>query len=191
VAGSGSKQERFEPIGFVVLKELFETGHWLIDRPLKKRRQDQAPKAAENQPARTATSSVAVSTAGGHAAAGLNGDQLWNEALNLTRGSRVDGLQLMQAQLAAATCGRDRFLRQLQLAELSLEAGVYSLAFPVFDELVRLIDARQLEDWEDTALIARVLKGLASCCSFLKSQNPACATRETEAVDRLARIGGA
>jgi type VI secretion system protein ImpA len=189
--GVAAGQERVEPIKFVAVREVFETARWLIERPLKKRRSDDAPKPSAVQTSAggsAVTASVDTMAAPG---TGLNGDQLWMEALTFTRGSRVDGLQLMQAQLAAATCGRDRFLRQLQLAELSLEAGVYSLAYPVFDELVRVIDARQLEEWEDKALIARVLRGLARCCGLLKAQNSAAVTRETEILDRLARIASA
>jgi hypothetical protein len=92
----------------------------------------------------------------------------------------------LQDHVAAAPSGRERFLRELQLAELSLEAGIYSLAFPVFDELARVIDSRKLEEWEERALITRVWQGLARCCGLLKNQNASCAAREAEVLERLA-----
>ena len=180
----GKGHARSEPVRFVVLKEALETARWLVERPLKKRRQDQAATQTSEGQLSTPSGVSSPSTEG----AGVNGDQLWAEALSLTRGSKVDGLRLMQTQLAAAPSGRERFLRQLQLAELCLEAGVYSLAFPVFDELARVIDTRQLEEWEDTALITRVWKGVVRCCGLLKTQNPASATREREILDKMARL---
>lgn len=185
-AGSGRAPDRAEPLKFVTLKEAFETARWLVERTLKKRQPQEPPPAPGDQSSPGGErDGVAPLTS---AVESVNGDQLWAEALNFTRSSRVDGLRLMQTQLATATSGRDRFLRQLQLAELSLEAGVYSLAFPVFDELARIVDARQLEEWEDKALIARALKGLARCCGLLKAQNAAAGAREVELLDRVARL---
>jgi type VI secretion system protein ImpA len=171
-----------EPLKFVRLREALDTARWLVERPLKKR---QGAVAADEQTAGANGAAAAVSVVT------VNGDELWTEALTLTRGSKVDGLRLMQTQLAAATSGRDRFLRQLQLAELSLEAGVYSLAFPVFDELVKVVDARHLEEWEDHAVVTRVLKGLARCCELLKTTDATYAQRESEARERAARLESA
>ncbi len=172
-----------EPLKFVRLRESLETARWLVERPLKKR--SGAAAAAEDQ---AAASNGSATTA---PVLSVNGDELWTEALTLTRGSKVDGLRLMQTQLAAATSGRDRFLRQLQLAELSLEAGVYSLAFPVFDELAKVVDARHLEEWEDRVVVTRVLKGLARCCELLKTSDAAYGQRESEALERAARLDAA
>jgi hypothetical protein len=160
------------------LKQTFELARWLVERVVKKAPEPDA--AAAQQGGITA----------GQGATVVPGDQLWAEALTLTRDSKVDGLRLVQSHLSGATSGRDTFLRQLQLAELSLEAGVYSLGFPVFDELARTIDTRKLEEWEDRALIVRVFQGLARCCALLKTQNPATAAREAEMLDRIARLEG-
>lgn len=178
---SGGAQARSEAPKFVSLSEAFATARWLVERPLQKRRKEKTPPATSGEMSSSADASGAVISS-------ANGDQLWTEALNLTRGSRVDGLRLLQTQLAAAISGRERFLRQLQLAELSLEAGVYSLAFPVFDDLARTIDNRKLQEWEDKTVVARVFKGLVRCCGFLKAQSPAAAVRETEALGRLASL---
>lgn len=168
------------PLTFVNLRRAFDTARWLVERVVKKN----APEAAPGASGDAAAHPHAVS------AAGSNGDQLWTEALTLTRDSKVDGLRMVQMHLSGATSGRETFLRQLQLAELSLEAGVYSLAFPVFDDLVRIVDTRKLEEWEDKALIVRVLRGLARTSGLLKTLNPAAAAREGEMIDRLARLDG-
>ena len=168
-----------DKVVFARFKETLATARWLVERPLKQKRKD--------QPAATGTAQgeTTPELAGVGAAASRNGDEIWTQALDLTRGSRVDGLRLLQAHVASAPSGRERYLRQLQLAELALEAGIYTLAFPVFDDLAKTIDSRQLEQWEDRALISRVLSGLIRCCTLLKSQIPAADARGQEAQAKL------
>lgn len=181
-------RERQEPLRFVAIKETFDTASWLVKRAIKATAPPEAaaPLAIDAKP--TGAEGLLP---GGYGGAAINGDQVWAQALTLTRDSRVDGLRLLQQQVDVASSGRDMFLRQLQLAELSLEAGVYSLAFPVFEELARTVESRRLEEWEDKALIVRVFKGLARCCGLLKAQNPASASRETELLERVARLESA
>ena len=168
-------------VSFANLRRTFDTARWLVERVVKKSGPDPGAGAGGDAAGQPHAGSAAET----------NGDQLWTEALTLTRDSKVDGLRMVQTHLSGATSGRDTFLRQLQLAELSLEAGVYSLAFPVFDELVRIIDTRKLEEWEDKALMVRVMRGLARSAGLLKALHPAAALRETEMVDRIARLDGA
>jgi type VI secretion system protein ImpA len=164
---------------FTTLQETLAGARWLVERPLKQKRKD--------QPAGQADAAVQLSPEASTAGS-RNGDEIWNQALDFTRGSRVDGLRLLQSHVAEAPSGRERFLRQLQLAELALEAGIYTLAFPVFDELARTIDTRQLEQWEDRALVARVLSGLIRCCGLLKPQIPTADARAQEAQAKLAAL---
>lgn len=174
---------KHEKVSFFSLKEALETGHWLVERPIKKARD----KAA----GQTATADASGAAGSGGAAGGLvslNGDQIWNEALTFTRDSRVEGLRMLQGQVAAAACGRDRFLRQLQLGELCLEAGVHALAFPIFDDLARTIETRQLVEWEDRQLISRAWKGLIRCCRLLDGQPPTAAARADEILARLTEL---
>jgi type VI secretion system ImpA family protein len=183
--GPAAGPEGGERLSFSFLKETLETAHWLVERPIKKKQKELA---ATQHATDGSTSGTATEASTTFAVGERNGDQVWAEALNLTRGSRVEGLRLLQAQVATAICGRDRFLRQLQLGELCLEAGVHALAFPIFDDLARLIDSRQLEEWEDKILIARVWKGLVQCCSLLESQIPTAGSRKQEITDRLTRL---
>jgi type VI secretion system protein ImpA len=172
-----------EKLSYSFLKDAFETAHWLVERPIK-RAQDKAAKAA----AADGTPAPAGTADGVSAGVSPNGDQLWNDALTLTRNSSVEGLRLLQSQVASAGCGRDRFLRQLQFGELCLEAGVHALAFPIFDDLARTIDSRQLVEWEDKVLIARTWRGLVRCCRLLNGQPPSAASRAQEIQDRLNQL---
>lgn len=173
---------RGEPLSLLFLKETFANCHWLVEAPAKVKRDAQGggPPGAF------------IAGSGGQAvtmAADGTGDQVWANALNFTRENRVDGLRLLQGQVAAASGGRDKFLKELQLGELCLEAGVYALGYPIFDELSKTIDARQLEAWEDRSLITRVWRGLVKCCDLLETQNPAAGARGREIQDRLTALG--
>jgi type VI secretion system protein ImpA len=182
-ASGGARAGHADAVSFVQLKEALGSAQWIVTSALQRR----LP-AAGVAPGTAAPGADGDAGARGAVAASGGADNGWSEALSLTKDSRVDGLRLIQAQLAAAVSGRDRFLRQLQLAELSLEAGVYSLAYPVFDELARAVDDRRLEEWEERALVVRVFRGLARCCSLLKTVSQAAASRESEAVDRLNQL---
>ena len=166
---------RSDGVSFGHLKQVLSTAQWLVERPLKK-----APSASA-----AATVSAVGTTPANPQEWAANGDNVWSEALNFTRDSRIDGLRLLQTQVAAASHGRDRFLKQLQFAELCVEAGVQSLAYPIYDELARIIDARDLENWEDRALITRVWVGLRQCCRLLESHLPAAVARGREIDDRI------
>ena len=148
--GKGDKGER---VTFRRVKDAFETARSIL-QPFA---EPQAPPGGQGPGT-------------GPTAPGGDGSDAWSRALELTRSNHVDGLKLMQSRVADATSGRERFLRELQLAELALETGIYSLAFPVFEALVQTIDSRTLAEWEDKGVIARVYKGAVRCCSHLKNQ---------------------
>jgi len=168
-------------IVFTALKETLASARWVVERPIKQKRKEQGT----SEPAASGGDAIAAGAAFAAAGPARNGDELWSQAVELTRGSRVEGLRLMQAHVAAAVCGRDRFLRQLQLAELALEAGIYTLAFPVFDTLGRTIDERHLDEWEDRDVTSRVWTGLARCCELLKDQVPTAEARGKEVLAKL------
>ncbi len=45
-------------------------------------------------------------------------------------------------------CGRGRFQRRLQLAQLCISIGYEHIAHPILDQITAEIDARGLEGWE-------------------------------------------
>jgi hypothetical protein len=173
---------RGEPLSLLFLKETLANCHWLVEAPAKAKREAQGGSQPGAGAASGGGQSLTATPGDG------TGDQVWSNALNLTRENRVDGLRLLQAQVASATGGRDKFLKELQLGELCLEAGVYALAYPIFDELAKTIDGRQLEEWEDRPLITRVWQGLVKCCDLLEAQNPAAAARGRDIQGRLSGL---
>jgi type VI secretion system protein ImpA len=119
------------------------------------------------------------------------GDGFWDRALQLVRQGQLEGLRLAQDHIDAASSGRERFLRQLQLSELCIQAGMHAFAYPILDELGKIIDARDLVSWEDHDLIRRTWSGLASVCKPLARFRPESAAREAEALSRLSVLSGA
>jgi len=149
--------------------EALEGGRSLLERCLHER----APRLPA-QPESSARQPVPLSA---------DADAAWSEAMALTREGRLEGLRLMQTLVAATTCGRDRFIRQLQLAELAAEAGLNALAYPHFEELTRTIERRQLEEWEDRSLLLRAWAGLVGSgetTSMAASSQDECAKARTK-----------
>jgi type VI secretion system protein ImpA len=89
---------------------------------------------------------------------------VWEEAQGLVRTRRVaEALQLLRQAMNAATTGRERFLRKLQLAELCLMVNNHRVALPLSEDLARLVDEFRLEQWEDEQWSARVWAALYRC----------------------------
>ncbi len=124
-------------------------------------------KPAEVEPQRTLTSSIVVDLAspqadGPRAAAesGTSADA-WTRAEELARSAcPQEGISEMARLAAAAPCGREVFIRKLDLAETCLETGAGLLAASVFEELAEQIDSFKLEQWEPSDLIGRVWLGI-------------------------------
>jgi type VI secretion system protein ImpA len=66
-------------------------------------------------------------------------------------------MELIKRELARETNERGRFLRQVQLARVMVEAGLDAVAIPSLQKLVGIIDAHKLQDWEDGKLVAEPL----------------------------------
>ena len=116
---------------------------------------------------------------------GKDGD-IVAQAIELVRQNRIEGLRLGQDNLASARTGRQRFLRQLELAELCLEAGMHTLAFPLLDELGHTVEENNIiADWEDPDLFARMWSSLARAGEALKAIKPAAGERGQHAAGRL------
>jgi len=114
-----------------------------------------------------------------------DGDGFWDRALQLVTHGQLEGLRLAQDHIDAASSGRERFLRQLQLSELCIQAGMHAFAYPILDELGKIIDSRNLVTWEDADLIRRTWSGLITVCRPLARLRPETAQREAEAQERL------
>jgi type VI secretion system protein ImpA len=114
---------------------------------------------------------------------------LWDEAVARLEGRDfAGGLDLLQEQAGAASSGRERFLRKLELAEYCLLAGRQNLSFPILDELVRAIDEFRLEQWEDKSLIIRAWTGFVRCCRKPSDRSEEKKRRAEEIFGRLCRL---
>jgi len=72
------------------------------------------------------------------------------------RAGRTDrALELLMRELAQEKTKRGRFLTQTQLASVMIDAGHDAVALPILEELIGLVEAHHLEDWEAGDVVAR------------------------------------
>jgi len=97
-------------------------------------------------------------------AASPSRDRTLERALAEVRAGRSQaGLELLKRELDREQSPRGRFLRQVQLAKVMMEAGLANVAVPTLEQLVAQIDAQQLEAWEAGSVIAEPLALLYQC----------------------------
>ena len=72
----------------------------------------------------------------------------------MAHGHLNQAIQLLMRDAAQQPSGRARFQRRLQIAQMCASAGQDKVAYPVLEELVKEIDDRRLEEWEDGDMIA-------------------------------------
>jgi type VI secretion system protein ImpA len=85
-------------------------------------------------------------------------------------------IELLMRALDREKTQRGRFLRQAQLAEVMVEAGLIPVARPILEELVTAIDNHKLEEWEAGELVAQPLALLYKC---LERMDADAGTRES------------
>ena len=66
-------------------------------------------------------------------------------------------LEIMQDEISRQRSARGRFQRKLQFVELCVSAGKEAIAQPILEDLIAVIDAHKLEDWEDRSVMATAL----------------------------------
>jgi type VI secretion system protein ImpA len=112
----------------------------------------------------------------------------WELALvDLRSGQPGEAFGRLRKALAAASSGREKFRRKLQIAELCLMANNLRVALPLLEELARQVDEFHLEQWEDEELCARVWGALYRCLKGLGPENGP-ADRAREVYTRLCRL---
>jgi type VI secretion system protein ImpA len=85
-------------------------------------------------------------------------------AMQLAKAGRVaDAIDGFWREAARENSGRERFRRQLQLAQLCLSTQHFALAYPILQGLAQEIERRSLLDWEDPSLLSQVLAMLVQC----------------------------
>lgn len=78
-------------------------------------------------------------------------------------GNLEEALEILSREMAQEPCGRDRFLRKVQLAQLCLATGNEAIAEPVLNDLAEEIDRRNLKEWELADVVAQPLTMLYRC----------------------------
>lgn len=81
----------------------------------------------------------------------------------IRRGQLAQAIQLLMRDAAQQPSGRARFQRRLQIAQLCMTSGQGKVAYPVLEELVKEIEERRLEEWEDSEMISPPLALLLQC----------------------------
>lgn len=85
-------------------------------------------------------------------------------AMQLAKAGRVgEAINGFSREAAREICGRERFRRQVQLAQICLLTQHYALALPILQGLTEEIERRNLLDWEDPDLLSQVLAMLVQC----------------------------
>lgn len=91
----------------------------------------------------------------------------------IRRGQLPQAIQLLMRDAAQQPSGRARFQRRLQMAQLCMSSGQGKVAYPVLEELVKEIEARRLEEWEETEMISPPLALLLQCLEAAGNDNGA------------------
>jgi type VI secretion system protein ImpA len=85
-------------------------------------------------------------------------------AMQLAKAGHVaDAIDGFWREAARENSGRERFRRQLQLAQLCLSTQHFALAYPILQGLAQDIERRNLLEWEDPSLLSQVLAMLVQC----------------------------
>jgi type VI secretion system protein ImpA len=87
------------------------------------------------------------------------------------QGRFAEAMALLDSARQTSRSRRDRFLFQLQLAELCVDAKRPRVALPLLEELETEIEERKLEEWEEHRTCGRVLHGLLRALRALKDDD--------------------
>jgi type VI secretion system protein ImpA len=83
------------------------------------------------------------------------GDPFGIARQELAQGRSREAIERLLAEISREQSPRGRFLRQTQLAWLMVESGLDTVARPLLERLVSIIDERHLEEWESGPLVAQ------------------------------------
>ena len=78
-------------------------------------------------------------------------------------GRKEEAIEILSREAAQQRCGRERFRRTVQLAQICMAAKCYGLAYPILQGLAEEIQARRLFEWESPELIGQALSLLYRC----------------------------
>jgi type VI secretion system protein ImpA len=80
-------------------------------------------------------------------------------------------VELLVAELDRERSARGRFVRETQIAQVMVEAGLADVAQPILRRLVDTIKERSLDTWESGALVAQPLVLMCRVIDALELKN--------------------
>jgi type VI secretion system protein ImpA len=78
----------------------------------------------------------------------------------LRRGDKAKALEIMRNEIESQPSQRGKFLRQLQVAEICVQANAKDIAQPFLDEIRTKLTEFRVPEWEDRALVVQALVDL-------------------------------
>lgn len=78
----------------------------------------------------------------------------------LRKGEKARALEVMRNEIETAPSNRAKFLRQMQVAELCIQAGAREIAQPFLDDIRDRVKDFRLAEWEDRGLVVQALADL-------------------------------
>jgi type VI secretion system protein ImpA len=80
-----------------------------------------------------------------------------------SHGRNDEAISMLAREASLERCGRARFLRQIQLAQICMSTSHETLARTILEGLAEEIENRNLEGWEQSDLLAHALSLLFRC----------------------------
>jgi type VI secretion system protein ImpA len=92
----------------------------------------------------------------------------FERAMDEVRGGQPQkGIELLMREAEQEKSSRARFLRRSEAAQIMVDTGLEAVALPMLKELLELVEAHKLEDWEAGEAVARPMGLLYRCLDKL------------------------
>ncbi len=89
-------------------------------------------------------------------------------ALDAARAGRnQEAMEILSAEISHQGSGRGKFQRKMQLSQICMSIGHEAIARSILEELARMVDRHQLEEWEAPEMVAHSLSMLYECMQKL------------------------
>lgn len=98
-------------------------------------------------------------------------------------GQEQRALEILRQEIEKQRHGRGRFLRKLQFVELATRLGKEAICQPIVDDLLALVDAHKLDEWEDREMLAGSLITMLKASKKLQD-----AKEKAKLFDRICRL---
>ncbi|MFI5311591.1 MAG: type VI secretion system protein TssA [Gemmatimonadales bacterium] len=112
-------------------------------------------------------------------------DRVHAQAMGEVRAGRPQrAVEILMRELDRETSPRARFLRQAQLARIMVDSGLDAIAQPILEDMLKMIEAHKLEEWEVGTMVAQPITLMFRCLERLNGD----ATERQALYLRLCRL---